>query len=112
MTDLAPFDLPGSVAVVTGGGSGIGRAIATEFARRGAQVLVTDVDDARAATVAGEIAAEGGRAAWQHLDVTSRDDFVAARTRCLDDFGRVDVVVNNVGTMVAGRPEQLPADEW
>jgi NAD(P)-dependent dehydrogenase (short-subunit alcohol dehydrogenase family) len=112
MTDLAPFDLQGTAAVVTGGGSGIGRAIASEFARRGAQVLVTDVDDARAETVAGEIAAEGGRAAWQHLDVTSFDDFVAARTRCLDDFGRVDVVVNNVGTMVGGRPEQIPAEEW
>jgi NAD(P)-dependent dehydrogenase (short-subunit alcohol dehydrogenase family) len=112
MTDLAPFDLQGTAAVVTGGGSGIGRAIATEFARRGAQVLVTDLDDARAETVAGEISAEGGVARWQHLDVTSRDDFVAARDRCLDDFGRVDVVVNNVGTMVSGRPEQIPAEEW
>jgi NAD(P)-dependent dehydrogenase (short-subunit alcohol dehydrogenase family) len=69
MTDLAPFDLQGTAAVVTGGGSGIGRAIAVEFARRGAQVLVTDVDDARAETVAGEITAEGGAATWQHLDV-------------------------------------------
>lgn len=112
MTDLARFDLRGTAAVVTGGGSGIGRAIATEFSRRGANVLVTDVDDARAETVADEITAEGGRAVWQHLDVTSRDDFVAARTRCIDDFGRVDVVVNNVGTMLAGRAEQIPADEW
>lgn len=112
MTDLAPFDLQGAAAVVTGGGSGIGRAVATELARRGAQVLVSDVDDARAETVAAEIAAEGGTVRWQHLDVTQRDDFVAARTRCLDDFGRVDVVVNNVGTMVGGRPEQIPADEW
>jgi NAD(P)-dependent dehydrogenase (short-subunit alcohol dehydrogenase family) len=112
MTELAPFDLQGSAAVVTGAGSGIGRAIATEFARRGARVLVTDVDDTRAETVAAEIATDGGDARWQHLDVTSRDDFVAARTRCLDEFDRVDVVVNNVGTMVGGRPEQIPAEEW
>lgn len=112
MTALAPIDLQGTAAVVTGGGSGIGRAIATEFARRGARVLVTDVDDSRAETVAGEIAAGGGAAGWQHLDVTVLDDFVAARDRCLDDFGRVDVVVNNVGTMVGGRPEQIPAEEW
>jgi len=112
MTDLARFDLQDSAAVVTGAGSGIGRAIATEFARRGAQVLVTDVDDTRAEKVAGEIVARGGTAAWQHLDVTVGDDFEAARGRCLDEFGRVDVVVNNVGTMVAGRPEQIPAEEW
>jgi NAD(P)-dependent dehydrogenase (short-subunit alcohol dehydrogenase family) len=112
MTDLAPFDLRDAAAVVTGGGSGIGRAIATEFARRGAQVLVTDVNDERAETVTGEITGEGNRAVWQHLDVTQGDDFVAARTRCLDEFGRVDVVVNNVGTMVGGRPEQIPAHEW
>lgn len=112
MTDLAPLDLHERAAVVTGGGSGIGRAIATEFARRGARVLVTDVDDTRAETVAGEIAAQGGTAGWQHLDVTRLDDFVDARDRCLADFGRVDVVVNNVGTMIAGRPEQIPADEW
>ncbi|HLM16680.1 MAG TPA: SDR family NAD(P)-dependent oxidoreductase [Acidimicrobiia bacterium] len=112
MSDLAPFDLQGTGAVVTGGGSGIGRAVATEFARRGAQVLVTDVDDSRAETVASEITGEGGAAVWQHLDVTQRDDFVAARSRCLAEFGRVDVVVNNVGTMLAGRAEQIPAEEW
>jgi NAD(P)-dependent dehydrogenase (short-subunit alcohol dehydrogenase family) len=112
MTDLAPFDFQGTAAVVTGGGSGIGRAVAIEFARRGAQVLVTDVNDERAETVAGEIIADGGVASWQHLDVTAFDDFVAARRRCLDEYGRVDVVVNNVGTMVGGRPEQIPAEEW
>ena len=67
---------------------------------------MTDVNEARAETVAGEIAAEGGAAAWQRLDVTETDDFVAARARCLDEFGGVDVVVNNVGTMVAGRPSR------
>jgi NAD(P)-dependent dehydrogenase (short-subunit alcohol dehydrogenase family) len=112
MTDLAPFDLEGTTAVVTGGGSGIGRAVATEFARRGSQVLVTDVDDTRAETVASEITSTGGAAVWQHLDVTQRDDFVAARSRCLEEFGRVDVVVNNVATMLSGRPEQIPAEEW
>jgi NAD(P)-dependent dehydrogenase (short-subunit alcohol dehydrogenase family) len=112
MTDLTPFDLQGTAPVVTGAGSGIGRAIATELARRGAAVLVTDVNDERAETVAAEITTEGGAAVWQHLDVATIDDFTSARDRCLADFGRVDVVVNNVGTMVGGRPEQIPAEEW
>jgi NAD(P)-dependent dehydrogenase (short-subunit alcohol dehydrogenase family) len=112
MTDLAPFDLEGAAAVVTGAGSGIGRAIARELAHRGARVVVTDIDDDRATTVAGEITAARATAVWQHLDVTSAGDFVAARDRCLGEFGAIDIVVNNVGTMVAGRPEQIPAEEW
>jgi NAD(P)-dependent dehydrogenase (short-subunit alcohol dehydrogenase family) len=112
MTDLGPFDLAGAAAVVTGAGSGIGRAISTELARRGTRVLATDVDDERAAATADLITTAGDAAVWQHLDVTSLDDFVAARTRCQDEFGRVDIVVNNVGTMVAGRPEQIGAEDW
>ena len=112
MTDLGPFDLDGAAAVVTGAGSGIGRAIAHELAARGARVLVTDIDGDRAATVASEIGATGGTAVGQACDVARSDDFVAARDRALDEFGAVDVIVNNVGVMVAGRPEVIPVDEW
>jgi NAD(P)-dependent dehydrogenase (short-subunit alcohol dehydrogenase family) len=112
VSDLAPFQLDGAVAVVTGGGSGIGRAIARELAARGAPVLVTDIDDERAATVAIEIRDAGGIAAAQRLDVAQAEDFVAARDRALAEFGSVDVVVNNVGVMAAGRPEVIPVEEW
>ena len=60
----------------------------------------------------GEITAEGGTAVWQHLDVTQRSRLRRRRSRCLDKFAQVDIVMNNVGTMVGGRPEQIPADEW
>ena len=50
--------------------------------------------------------------AWQRCDVARDADFEAARERVLAEFGRVDVVVNNVGVMVAGRPEAIPVDEW
>ena len=112
MTELAPFDLAGAAAVVTGAGSGIGRAVARELARRGTRVLVTDVDDERARSVAAEITEGGNTAVWQHLDVTASDDFVAARDRALAEFGAVDVVMNNVGIMVGGRPEGIHAAAW
>lgn len=112
MTDLAPFDLDGAAAFVTGAGSGIGRAVAHELARRGARVLVTDVDEQRADDVAAEIGTEGGVALSQRCDVALDADFEAARDRALAEFGAVDVVMNNVGVMTAGRPEAIPVDEW
>jgi NAD(P)-dependent dehydrogenase (short-subunit alcohol dehydrogenase family) len=112
MTDLEPFDLNGAAAVVTGAGSGIGRAIAHELAARGSRVLVTDVDGERAATVADEISTTGGIAVGQPCDVAESDDFVAVRDRAVDEFGGVDVVVNNVGVLAAGKPEAIPVDEW
>ena len=112
VTELGPFEINGTVAVLTGAGSGIGRAIAHELAARGARVLVTDVDEERAATVAAEITVAGATAVAQRCNVARSEDFVAARDRALQEFGAVDVVVNNVGVMVAGRPEVIPVDEW
>jgi NAD(P)-dependent dehydrogenase (short-subunit alcohol dehydrogenase family) len=112
MTDLPPFDLDGAAAFVTGAGSGIGRAIARELAGRGSRVLVTDVDEQRADVVADEITTAGGSACAQRCDVARDADFESARERVLAEFGGIDVVVNNVGVMVAGRPEAIPVDEW
>jgi NAD(P)-dependent dehydrogenase (short-subunit alcohol dehydrogenase family) len=112
VTDIAPFDLKGAAAFVTGAGSGIGRAVAHELARRGARVVVTDVDEQRADDVAAEIGGEGGVAFPQRCDVARDADFDAARDRALAEFGAIDVVVNNVGVMTAGRPEAIPVDEW
>src|SRR5437867_3323592 len=61
---------------------------------------------------AAEITGAGGIAVSQPCDVARTADFVAARDRMLDEFGAVDVVVNNVGVMAAGRPEVIPVDEW
>ena len=103
------MELAGAVAVITGAGSGIGRASAHSFARRGARILVTDLDGNRAAAVAGEL---GDAAAAAACDVTSLADLESARDVALDRFGRIDLVMNNVGVLAVGKVEDIPLEAW
>lgn len=107
-----PFELDGAVAVITAGGSGIGRAAALSFSRRGASVAVSDLDPERAEGVAAEIVAAGGRAFGFAVDVTSEGDLETLRDQALQRFGRVDVVMNNAGVLAMGAPESLPVEAW
>ena len=109
------IDLTSAVAVITGAGSGIGRATAHSLARRGTRVVVTDIDGDRAAAVAGELGHQGNRgdlAVAAACDVTSAADLEAARDLALDRFGRVDLVMNNVGVIALGPAEAIPLDAW
>ena len=103
------IDWTSAVAVITGAGSGIGRACAHSFASRGARVLVTDVDAERAHTVAAEI---GEQAVGLRVDVTESEELEAARDLALDRFGRIDLVMNNVGVIVMGGVEEIPLEAW
>lgn len=103
------IDLDGAVAVITGAGSGIGRATAHSLARRGSRIVVTDRDEARAATVAAEL---GEAAVAVRCDVTITEDLEATRAVALDRFGRVDLVMNNVGKLEVGRVEDIPLEAW
>lgn len=107
------IQLTNAVAVVTGAGSGIGRAAAHSFARRGARVVVTDIDRDRATMVAGEIAGEvAGQAVAAKCDVTSFADLTAVRDLALERFGRVDLIMNNVGVVAVGAVEDIPLEAW
>jgi len=98
-----------AAAVITGAGSGIGRATALELARRGARVVVSDVDADRAVAVANEI---GDGATGIACDVTELADLERLRDTCVERYGRVDIVMNNVGVLAVGPPEVIPLEEW
>ncbi len=89
-----------TVALVTGGGSGIGRAIAERFAREGAQVVAADRYLDRAEETAARITAAGGAALGVEADVAHRAAVEAMVKRAIDAYGRVDVLVNNAGLSV------------
>ncbi len=93
MTDQRPLD--GKVAIITGGGSGIGRATAKLFAKRGARVAITGRTEARLSGVVEEIAALGGEALAVAMDVTSEDSIAAGISRTAEHFGRLDIVHSN-----------------
>jgi 3-oxoacyl-[acyl-carrier protein] reductase len=96
--------LQDKIAIVTGAGSGFGEGIAKRFAQEGASVVVNDINSASGERVAREIGAAGGRAVFSPGDVGSDAD-VAALIRCaLDEFGDLDIVVNNAGVTHRNQP--------
>jgi len=100
------------VAIVTGGASGIGRALCEELARRGALAVVADVDHEGAQAVASAIAANGGRAAAAPLDVTRAADVERLVEDTVRMHGRLDYMFNNAGIGVAGEVRDLSLDHW
>ena len=89
--------LEGKVAIVTGAGSGIGRAIALAFAREGAQVLATDLNQDGIDETVHEIEQAGGKAMGRRLDVTKENEVKEAIQHTIERFGRLDIMVNNAG---------------
>ena len=102
----------GKVAVLTGAGSGIGRATAHSLARRGTTVIISDVDADRAQLVAGEIQTLGGRAEGMRCDVSLPEDVTALAERAVLDYGRIDVIMSNVGVIAKGDTLEIPMDAW
>jgi NAD(P)-dependent dehydrogenase (short-subunit alcohol dehydrogenase family) len=106
------MELEGQVAIVTGGGRGIGRATALELARMGADVVVAELDLAGGEHTAGEVKALGRRASSVPTDVTSRADLHAMVEHARSAFGRIDILVNNAGIYRAALPLDVTEEHW
>ncbi len=115
---MAELRFDGKVAIVTGGGRGLGRSYARLLAARGCQVLVNDpgvathgvpLDETAADTAVDEIRSDGGVAVADHHSVLG-DGAAAIVQHAVDEFGRVDVVVNNAGITGGGPIDEMPAD--
>lgn len=94
--------LDGKICLITGAGSGIGRASARLFAREGAHVVVADVDDRGAKATVAEIRKGGGLAFAEHVDVTDQEETVAVTARIVKRLKRIDVLFNNAGISGVG----------
>src|SRR5690606_39719267 len=90
------------VALVTGGGLGLGRACAALLAREGAKVMITDLKESEGRAAADEIVEAGGEAMFMRHDVASEADWDAVIAATLRRFGRLDILVNNAGVALGG----------
>src|ERR1700761_9215241 len=100
------------VAVITGAASGIGRAIAHALAGRGTHVFAVDINTAGINPLIEDLSARGASAFGYVADVSEPDAFEKIRNAALGRFGRVDIVVNNVGVLTNGLPQDIPVSEW
>ena len=107
------FRLDGKVGLITGGGRGIGRAIATAFSQAGAAVVVAARTDEEIRAAADELTANGGRAMAVHCDVLDRSQVLTMVADVETKFGRIDILVNNAGGGCPVVPFlELPEDIW
>ncbi len=104
--------LAGKRVLVTGAASGMGREMALAFAREGAHVVVTDIDDPRGEATATDAQALGSGAEYRHLDVADRDAVNAVVADVEARLGPVDVLVNNAGILSLAAIEALTESEW
>jgi len=103
---------PSKRILITGGGSGLGHALALEFASRGWKIGIAEIRPERAQTSVEQVGKVGGHGLAITCDVTKIEDLQAAADRMEDVWGGVDVVVNNAGVAAAGYMEEIALDKW
>ena len=104
--------LDGKVAIVTGGGSGIGKGIAKAFADEGCSVVIAARNSDRLDAAAAELSNGGGTVISIPTDVTSEEQMISLFAKTMDQFGKLDVLVNNSGAFDGGPVEELTMEQW
>jgi len=104
--------LSGKVAIVTGAGSGIGRASAILFADEGASVVVADIDAQRGEQTVAEIAASGNQAVLARVDVAREVDVRRMVEDTVTRWGKIDILFNNAGVVLVKPLEEMTENEW
>ncbi len=100
------------VAIVTGGGMGLGQALCEELARRGAVVVVADIDDNAAQKVTSRIAQGGASARHVQADVSRKEDVARLIQTTVSEFGRLDYIFNNAAIVIGGDARDLSVEQW
>ncbi len=107
------YSFEGRVALVTGASAGIGAAVARGFARAGASVLLSDIDDTRGEALASELREAGAQARYRRCDVSNRDEVAALFNFAREAFGRLDFLINNAGIEgTPARTEHCTFENW
>lgn len=106
------FKLDNKTAVITGGGSGIGRSISKLFARQGANVYIIDLDDKAGQATKEEIAKEGGKAFFLQCDISLQAEVKKMVATIISSHSQIDILVNNAGVAHIGNAENTPEEDF
>ena len=100
------------VVIVTGAANGIGKAVASAFAKTGAKVVAADMDETTGKNTVSRIKEAGGEALFSKTDVRSEEDIIALMKQAKAAYGRIDILINNAGKMIWKSPYELSVAEW
>lgn len=112
MDDKELFDLKNKIAIVTGGGSGIGERVAAALAAYNVKVIIADINQKAADSVVSKIKAKGKDAIATKVDITNSTDVKKMVDFILKTYGRIDILFNNAGILIQGPAETLSLDDW